>query len=51
VNRIEWSVTGEANLSRSLDRNAELEIKLNKQDYAPGERSRSRCARPMKAAG
>jgi hypothetical protein len=37
VNRIEYSVTGEANLSRSLERNAELEIKLNKQDYAPGE--------------
>jgi uncharacterized protein YfaS (alpha-2-macroglobulin family) len=37
VNRIEYSVTGEANLSRSLERNAELQIKLNKQDYAPGE--------------
>lgn len=37
VNRIEYSVTGEANLSRSLERNAELEVKLNKQDYAPGE--------------
>ncbi|MFL5236925.1 MAG: alpha-2-macroglobulin [Rhizomicrobium sp.] len=37
VNRIEYSVTGAANLSRSLERNAELQIKLNKQDYAPGE--------------
>jgi len=37
VNRIEYSVTGEANLSRSLERNAELQIKLNKLDYAPGE--------------
>ncbi len=37
VNRIEYSVTGEANLSRSLERNAELQVKLNKQDYAPGE--------------
>ncbi|HTW34693.1 MAG TPA: MG2 domain-containing protein [Rhizomicrobium sp.] len=37
VNRIEYSVTGAANLSRALDRNAELEIKLSKQDYAPGE--------------
>jgi len=37
VNRIEYSVTGEANLSRSLDRNSELEIKLSKQDYAAGE--------------
>jgi alpha-2-macroglobulin len=37
ANRIEYSVTGAANLSRSLDRNAELEIKLSKEDYAPGE--------------
>ena len=37
VNRIEYSVTGAANLSRSLDRNAELQVKLNKSDYAPGE--------------
>src|SRR6185295_13310303 len=28
VNRIEYSVTGDANLSRSLERNAELNIKL-----------------------
>lgn len=37
VNRIEYSVTGEANLTRSLERNAELSIKLNKSDYVPGE--------------
>ncbi|MGH6871476.1 MAG: alpha-2-macroglobulin [Rhizomicrobium sp.] len=37
VNRIEYTVTGAANLSRSLERNAELQIKLNKQDYVPGE--------------
>jgi uncharacterized protein YfaS (alpha-2-macroglobulin family) len=37
VNRIEYSVTGAANLSRSLDRNAELQIKLSKHDYAPSE--------------
>jgi alpha-2-macroglobulin len=37
VNRIEYSVTGAANLSRSLDRNSELQVKLNKSDFAPGE--------------
>ncbi len=37
VNRIEYSVTGAANLSRSLDRNAELQVKLNKPDFTPGE--------------
>jgi alpha-2-macroglobulin len=37
VNRVEYSVQGDANVSRSLDRNAELQIKLSKDDYAPGE--------------
>jgi hypothetical protein len=37
VNRVEYSVAGDANLSRSLDRNSELQIKLSKFDYAPGE--------------
>ncbi|HWF08765.1 MAG TPA: alpha-2-macroglobulin, partial [Bryobacteraceae bacterium] len=37
VNKLTWSVAGDANLSRSLDRNAELEIQLNKKDYAAGE--------------
>ncbi|MGC1547485.1 MAG: alpha-2-macroglobulin family protein, partial [Rhodanobacter sp.] len=37
VNRVTYSVAGDANLSRSLDRNAELQLNLDKQDYAPGE--------------
>lgn len=37
VNRIEYSVVGAANVSRSLDRNAELEVHLGKPDYRPGE--------------
>ena len=37
VNRIEYSVTGAANLTRSLDRNSELSVKLSKDDYLPGE--------------
>ena len=37
VNRVEYTVTGDANVSRSLDRNAELQIRLSKDDYAPGE--------------
>ncbi|WP_232823630.1 alpha-2-macroglobulin [Dyella sp. C9] len=37
VNRVEYSVAGAANVSRSLDRNAELQLNLGKQDYAPGE--------------
>ncbi|QDQ81743.1 MG2 domain-containing protein [Paraburkholderia megapolitana] len=37
VNRVQFSVAGQANVSRSLDRNAELQINLSKTDYAPGE--------------
>ena len=37
VNKLSYSVAGDANLSRSLDRNAELEIQLNKKEYAAGD--------------
>ncbi|WP_448095873.1 alpha-2-macroglobulin [Luteibacter yeojuensis] len=37
VNRVAWSVAGEGNVSRSLERNAELQLTLSKTDYAQGE--------------
>ena len=37
LNRVDYSVAGEANLTRSLERNAELQLALSKHDYAPGE--------------
>lgn len=37
LNRIAYTVAGNANLSRSLDRNAELKLKLNQAQYQPGE--------------
>ncbi|MEZ0310490.1 MAG: alpha-2-macroglobulin, partial [Myxococcota bacterium] len=37
VSRVRYSVQGEANLSRSVERNAELELVLDKRDYAAGE--------------
>jgi hypothetical protein len=37
VNRVEYSVAGAANLTRSLDRNAELQLSLDKADYVPGQ--------------
>ena len=37
LNRVDYGVAGAANLSRSLDRNAELQIKLNRKDYNPGD--------------
>ncbi len=37
VNRIAYTVAGAANVSRSLDRNAELQLNLDKHDYKPGD--------------
>ncbi|HEX8779532.1 MAG TPA: alpha-2-macroglobulin, partial [Rhodanobacter sp.] len=37
VNRVSYSVAGNANLSRSLERNAELQLSLDKRDYQPGD--------------
>jgi len=37
LNEINFSVTGAANLSRSLERNAELALSLSKPSYSPGE--------------
>lgn len=37
LNQIEYSVTGAANLSRALDRNAELALTLSKVSYRPGD--------------
>ncbi|TLY50938.1 MAG: alpha-2-macroglobulin family protein, partial [Gammaproteobacteria bacterium] len=37
LNRVEYSVAGAANLTRSLERNAELQLALSKHDYTPGE--------------
>ncbi|MCI4566526.1 MG2 domain-containing protein [Lysobacter sp. CFH 32150] len=37
LNEINFSVTGAANLSRSLEHNAELALNLSKPSYSPGE--------------
>ncbi|MBA2078486.1 alpha-2-macroglobulin [Rhodanobacter sp. PCA2] len=37
VNRVSYSVAGNANLSRSLERNAELQLNLDKHNYQPGD--------------
>jgi uncharacterized protein YfaS (alpha-2-macroglobulin family) len=37
LNQIDYSVAGAANVTRSLDRSAELQVKLSKADFAPGE--------------
>lgn len=51
LNRIGWSVAGAADLSRSLERNAELGLLLDKADYAPGERIELSLRAPYTGAG
>ncbi len=49
--RVEYTVAGRANLTRSLDKNAELEITLNKRDFAPGEEIEMQIKAPYTGAG
>ncbi len=51
LNRVEYSVAGQGNVTRSLDRNAELQITLNKKDYAPGEDIELAIKAPYTGAG
>ena len=49
--RIDYTVAGQANLSRSLEKNAELEVKLDKKDYAPGETIEMQIQAPYTGSG
>lgn len=51
LNRLRYAVAGQANLSRSLDKNAELQLRLEKEDYAPGERAEFSVKAPYAGAG
>jgi uncharacterized protein YfaS (alpha-2-macroglobulin family) len=51
LNRVQYAVAGAANLSRSMDRNAELQIKLNKKSYEPGETIDLAIQAPYTGAG
>lgn len=51
LNRIEFSIVGRANLTRTLEKNAELQIKLNKSDYAIGEYIEMQIKAPYVGAG
>lgn len=49
--RIHYTVSGAANLTRSLEKNAELQIALSKKDYAPGEEIELSLVAPYAGAG
>jgi hypothetical protein len=51
LNRLSYSVAGEANVSRSLDRNAELQIQLDKPAYAGGDTISVSIRAPYAGAG
>jgi uncharacterized protein YfaS (alpha-2-macroglobulin family) len=51
LNRIEYSVAGKGNLSLSLEKNAELQLALNKADYTPGEEIEVQIRAPYAGAG
>jgi uncharacterized protein YfaS (alpha-2-macroglobulin family) len=51
LNRLSYSVAGEANLSRSLERNAELQIQLDKPAYAGGDAIEVSIRAPYTGAG
>jgi uncharacterized protein YfaS (alpha-2-macroglobulin family) len=48
---LHYSVVGMGNITRNLDKTAELEIKLNKSDYDPGEEIEVFVKAPYKGAG
>jgi hypothetical protein len=51
LNKIDFTVIGEANLTRSLERNSELQLVLNKKDFQPGEEIEMQIKAPYKGAG
>ncbi|HEX4622086.1 MAG TPA: alpha-2-macroglobulin family protein, partial [Myxococcaceae bacterium] len=48
---VPFSVVGRANLTRTLEKNAELEIKLSRADYAPGDEIELEIKAPYTGAG
>ncbi|MBI5624103.1 MAG: alpha-2-macroglobulin family protein [Elusimicrobia bacterium] len=49
--RVVFSVAGQANLTRSLDKTAELKVQLSKADYAPNEEIEVQITAPYTGAG
>jgi uncharacterized protein YfaS (alpha-2-macroglobulin family) len=51
LGRVEFTVAGEANLARTLDRNAELQLILDKADYKPNDEIELQIKAPYAGAG
>ncbi|WP_295443555.1 MG2 domain-containing protein [uncultured Thiodictyon sp.] len=51
LNRVAYSVAGDGNVSRDIERNAELNLTLNKTEYRPGEDIELQIVAPYEGAG
>jgi alpha-2-macroglobulin len=51
LNRISFEVAGNANVTRSLEHEAELKLKLDKPEYAPGQEASISIRAPYVGAG
>ena len=51
LNRIGFSVAGSANLTRSLEKNTELQLSLSRPDYKPGDEIEMQIKAPFTGAG
>lgn len=49
--KLPYTIAGEGNIARSLDRNAELQLILNKKDYKMGEEIELQIKAPYNGAG
>jgi uncharacterized protein YfaS (alpha-2-macroglobulin family) len=49
--RIPFSVAGSGNVARALEKNAELQVKLARSDYAPGDKIELQITAPYTGAG
>jgi alpha-2-macroglobulin len=51
LSKVDYNVAGAANLTRTLDKNAELQITLNKTDFAQGDEIELQIKAPYVGAG
>ncbi len=51
LNRVPFVIAGDANLTRTLDRNAELQVRLNRPDFNPGDEIEIQIKAPYTGAG
>jgi hypothetical protein len=51
LNRVEFTITGTGNVSRSIEKNADLHLQLDKQEYQPGDTLGLHIVAPFHGAG